>query len=66
MFTVRSRARQRVRAGELSFGSEKEVDVDASGTTEVSLDAGKPEGVPVNTPISACAPRLLNIDITNA
>jgi hypothetical protein len=48
-----------------SFASEKEVEVAAYGYTPVSLDAGAPEGVPVNAPISVCSPRLLDIDVTN-
>jgi hypothetical protein len=48
-----------------SFASEKEVEVAAYGSTPVSLDAGAPEGVPVDAPISVCSPRLLDIDVTS-
>jgi hypothetical protein len=48
-----------------SFGSDRSVGVDAKGVREVTLNAGHPEGVPDDAPISKCSPRLVDIDITN-
>ncbi len=48
-----------------SLGSDQGVSVDAASTRSVTLDAGAPEGVPADTPIAKCSPRLLDINITN-
>ncbi len=48
-----------------SFGSDQSVGIASASVKTVTLDAGKPEGVPVGTRISKCDPRLLDADITN-
>lgn len=46
-----------------SLGSDIELHLQPHQTQSWTGDAGRPEGVPTGTPISACEPHLQNIDI---
>jgi hypothetical protein len=48
-----------------SFGSEVPTTVPASGSRTISLDAGHPLGVPDDTAISNCEPRLDDVTLSN-